>query len=101
MQEVYIRKLDNYNFVLATKLKEPKVSAIQGRKITSNYSNMKYYYGTMYEAVKGLSKVTSKPINLDESLKLIKPKCNSDLYEPFIEKTLDVLIANMKRIKNV
>lgn len=98
MQEVYIRKLDQYNFVLATKLKEPKIGNCKGVKLVQVYTNMKYYYGTMYEAVKGLSKVTGKPIKLDNSLKLIKPKHDSDSYEPFIEKSFDELTKHMESL---
>ena len=52
--KLVIRKKDNYNFILADKLDEPKIYTIAGKDIISNYDNQDYFYGRLGSALRGL-----------------------------------------------
>lgn len=82
-----IRKLDNHNFVLASKLDTQKIVMIGDKEVIYNYKNEDKYYGNLYEAIKGF--IRHNKINTDVIIpieyKKIKPYSNDSLYMPFLE----------------
>lgn len=81
-----IRKLDKYNFVLSSKLKEPKIVSFNGVEVTCEYKNKELFYGNMYEAIKGMFRHNGfEAIDIDVKYKKIKPSSDSELYMPFLE----------------
>jgi hypothetical protein len=96
---LYIRKLDNYNFTLAEKLDEPRVVKIKDKEIVYNYKNLPCYYGSMYGAIIGLAKHTKTKIDrdkLEDELHNIYPASGENLYMPFLEVRDDLVLANYK-----
>ena len=88
-----IRRLDNYNFILATELEEPKVVKIKDKEIIYRYKNMERYYGNMYYAIRGLCRLENVECpNLPSELKNIKPSSDPSTYVPFVEVRVDQII---------
>lgn len=90
-----IRKLDNHNFTLATKLKEPKVVKIKDKEVIYHYKNENLYYGNLFGAITGFCKHNNiEAFKIPDELKKIKPYSDEVLYMPFC----DVGIEEIKQI---
>ena len=82
-----IRRLDNYNFTLATKLSEPKIVKIKDKEIVYTYKNEDKFFGNLYGAIRGfiIYNGLDKDIKVPESYKKIKPTSDEELYSMFLE----------------
>lgn len=93
MNNLVIRKLDNYNFVLAEKLDEPNVRIINGNKVVYYFKNLDKFYGTLHYAVRGYFNHINMPIPaLGDDLKTIKPTSDLSKYEKLFESDLVELL---------
>lgn len=93
-----LRRLDQYNFTISTELDEPKVISIKGKEVVYKYKNQEKYYGTLYEAIRGLcrfNKVNYFDIPID--LKKIRPRDNEEVYVSFLEVGLDEIKEIIKK----
>ena len=89
-----IRKLDNYNFTLAKKKKEPRIVSFNGRDIVYEWDNSPLYYGTILEAIVGYIKHNKidgyTRENIPIQLGKIKPSSPLLMMERYLEVKLDL-----------
>lgn len=96
MQEIHIRRLDNYNFILASKLQEPKTVNIAGNEVVYSYKNIDKYYGNINGAINGLFRHLNINKKIEE-YKNIKPTSDNELYMPFLEVGVDEILKIIEK----
>ena len=81
-----IKRLDNYNFILAERLDEPTTRSIAGNEIVYTHKNLSKFYGSLYYALRGYFSHLGVNVPLiDESLKSVRPTSEKSLYQDYLE----------------
>ena len=92
---MFIRKMDNNNFVLAKKLDKPREVTFKGNKVIYEYKNLECYFGSLYGALTHLFKKENVYYQVPDRFKQIKPNSSEELYMPFLEVGVDEIIAKL------
>tara|TARA_R110000796_G_scaffold227286_1_gene344005 strand:- start:853 stop:1140 length:288 start_codon:yes stop_codon:yes gene_type:complete len=81
-----IKRLNQFNFILAERLDAPIEREIAGNKVIYNHKNLEKFYGTLKGAIQGYFRHLNinTPI-IDKNLDLIKPNSKESLYLEYME----------------
>lgn len=84
-----IKRLNQFNFILAERLDSPIEREIAGSKVVYSHKNIDKFYGTLKSAIEGYFRHLNinTPI-IDKSLDLVKPSSKESIYIDYIETDL-------------
>lgn len=84
-----IKRLNQFNFILAERLEVPVEREIAGNKVVYNHKNLEKYYGTLKGAIEGYFRHLNRNVPIiDKSLDLVKPYSKESLFIDYLERDL-------------
>lgn len=101
MRKIEIRRLNQFNFILAERLEVPVKREIAGSEVVYTHKNIDKFYGTLYAAIRGYFKhLGINTPTISKSLELVKPSSPESLFIEYMERDLKELLEIFYKDKN-